>query len=133
MLTISAPPTPKPLRDEHKKEEIQIELKPGEKPYHPHIFKQTGLKVSMSSTEKDTEEEMKMFYGYQSCIVRILGNMCWDIKEHQDKMRNLGLIPMILSRCNIDFENPCTISFRVTKLTVFRYTRMVCFMYKKSM
>lgn len=66
------------------------------------IYKQTRLYI----TEDEDEDSNEMYYGYQCCLIRILANICHQNKKIQDKIREKGLIPLILKKSNIDFENP---------------------------
>lgn len=66
------------------------------------IYKQTRLIV----LEDNEDESNEMYFGYQCFLIRILANICFQNKKIQDKVREKGLIPIILKKSNIDFENP---------------------------
>ncbi|XP_072123895.1 ataxin-10 [Mobula birostris] len=44
--------------------------------------------------------------GFKAHLIHLIGNLCYNNKENQEKVRHLGGIPLILDNCNIDDNNP---------------------------
>ncbi|XP_077540647.1 ataxin-10 isoform X2 [Haemaphysalis longicornis] len=47
-------------------------------------------------------------FGFKGDLVQLIGNMCHRHRSHQDLIRNLDGIPVILDVCNLDAKNPST-------------------------
>ncbi|XP_037578434.1 ataxin-10 [Dermacentor silvarum] len=45
-------------------------------------------------------------FGFKRDLVQLIGNMCHQNRKHQDMIRNLDGIPVILDVCNLDAKNP---------------------------
>ncbi|XP_070394863.1 ataxin-10 isoform X2 [Dermacentor albipictus] len=45
-------------------------------------------------------------FGFKRDLVQLIGNMCHQNRKHQDMIRNLDGIPLILDVCNLDAKNP---------------------------
>ncbi|DAZ96299.1 TPA: hypothetical protein N0F65_008332 [Lagenidium giganteum] len=45
-------------------------------------------------------------FGYRSAMIRVVGNLCYRHKKHQDLVREDGFLPLLLNLCNIDETNP---------------------------
>lgn len=45
-------------------------------------------------------------HGFQRDLVRVIGNMCYKHAANQNKVRDLGGIPLLLDHCNVDDHNP---------------------------
>uniref|UniRef100_G1U6L4 Ataxin-10 n=1 Tax=Oryctolagus cuniculus TaxID=9986 RepID=G1U6L4_RABIT len=43
--------------------------------------------------------------GFKSHLIRLIGNLCYKIKDNQDKVNELDGIPLILDSCRIDDNN----------------------------
>ncbi|XP_069759593.1 ataxin-10 [Narcine bancroftii] len=44
--------------------------------------------------------------GFKAHLIHLIGNLCYNNKENQEKVRQMGGIPLILDNCNIDDNNP---------------------------
>ncbi|XP_053574983.1 ataxin-10 [Bombina bombina] len=44
--------------------------------------------------------------GFKAHLIRLIGNLCYENKENQDKIYQLEGIPLILDNCSIDDNNP---------------------------
>ena len=44
--------------------------------------------------------------GYRSRMIAVIGNLCYRARVHQDQLRRLGGIPLVLNHCIIDERNP---------------------------
>ncbi|KAI9921274.1 hypothetical protein PsorP6_000693 [Peronosclerospora sorghi] len=44
--------------------------------------------------------------GYRSRLIRVLGNLCFRHRGHQDIVREKGYLPLFLNHCNVDERNP---------------------------
>ncbi|RXM35501.1 Ataxin-10 [Acipenser ruthenus] len=45
--------------------------------------------------------------GFKARLIRLIGNLCHNNKENQNKVRELDGIALILDSCSIDGNNPC--------------------------
>ncbi|KAL7998471.1 putative armadillo-like helical, Ataxin-10 domain-containing protein [Plasmopara halstedii] len=45
-------------------------------------------------------------WGYRSALIRVIGNLCYRQKEHQDFIRENGYLSLFLNHCNVDETNP---------------------------
>lgn len=44
---------------------------------------------------------------FKAHLIRLIGNLCHNNTDNQNKIRELEGIPLILDNCNIDSNNPC--------------------------
>ncbi|KAL9647487.1 hypothetical protein ABK040_006847 [Willaertia magna] len=75
------------------------------------VFLQTGLLVTNNDENNNNEEEehengTEMFYGYKTLLIRILANVTFKSKVIQDLIRKEEGLPLILSCCSIEDNNP---------------------------
>jgi hypothetical protein len=75
-----------------------------------NIFKSTNLYVELLD-----DDNTFMYYGYKSNLIRIFGNLCHENEENQNLFRNENLIPIVLSHCSIEDDNPCKLNYFNTK------------------
>ncbi|PSN51316.1 hypothetical protein C0J52_15777 [Blattella germanica] len=61
--------------------------------------------LSITSQNSDITEHPA--FGFKSCLVQMLGNLCWKHLENQNQVRELDCISVLLDCCNIDARNPC--------------------------
>lgn len=72
------------------------------------------LKLSdVEAVERDGAIHNHPAFGFKAALVRLIGNMCWRNKLHQDTSREMGAIPLILDCSNIDARNPFIIQYVV--------------------
>ncbi|XP_072178745.1 ataxin-10-like [Diadema setosum] len=45
-------------------------------------------------------------HGFKGKLIQLIGNMCFQCRAFQDRVRDLNGIPVILQQCNIDTRNP---------------------------
>ena len=69
------------------------------------MFQQTGLLVTAS--EADKEEHGEMFLGYKTVLIRALANVMFKSRDIQDMVREEQGIPLVLTCCSIQDQNPC--------------------------
>ncbi|XP_078679036.1 ataxin-10-like [Branchiostoma floridae x Branchiostoma belcheri] len=66
-----------------------------------NIFSQTQKMVP-----PDSPDDVHPVHGLKRDLIRLLGNMCFQNRSNQDKVRELEGIPLILDHCSIDDHNP---------------------------
>lgn len=76
-------------------------LRESSKPEHKAYFSnETKLPSDVNSGE------LSPSHGFKRDLVQLLGNMCYQHRSNQDKVRELDGIAVILDHCNIDDHNP---------------------------
>ncbi|OUM58607.1 hypothetical protein PIROE2DRAFT_64298 [Piromyces sp. E2] len=55
---------------------------------------------------EDKSDENSTWFMFKSDIMTIISGICYDCKQIQDEIRELGGLPLILANCNIDNNNP---------------------------
>lgn len=64
-------------------------------------------KEAFESVKGDNKEiKSRPFYGVKGDLIRLLGNLAFAHKPNQDRIRESGVIPIILDSCKLDGENP---------------------------
>ena len=71
------------------------------------IFEQTGLLVFEPEEEEEDEEKKGMYLGYKTLLIRTLANLTFKAKEIQDFIREQEGLPLVMSCCSIQENNPC--------------------------
>lgn len=67
----------------------------------------------LNEIEKNETVQEHPYFGFKSSLIRLIGNLCFKNKENQDKIRELGGIPVLLDCCNIDGRNPFIIQWTI--------------------
>ncbi|KAK8789087.1 hypothetical protein V5799_021140 [Amblyomma americanum] len=52
-------------------------------------------------------------FGFKRDLVQLIGNMCHQNRKHQDLVRNLEGMPVILDACSLDAKNPFIIQHAI--------------------
>eukprot|EP01080_Neovahlkampfia_damariscottae_P007194 gene7194-11510_t len=68
-----------------------------------NILKSTNLLIEKDEENKDNTF---MYYGYKTNLIRSLGNFSFKNKSIQNLLRQEGFIPIVLSHCSIEQDNP---------------------------
>jgi len=55
---------------------------------------------------EDKGDESSTWFMFKSDIMTIISGICYNCKQIQDEIRELGGLPLILANCNIDNNNP---------------------------
>lgn len=67
--------------------------------------------LSVSTQRSDICEHPA--FEFKSCLVKLLGNLCWRHPQNQNQVRELDCIPVLLDCCNIDARNPFIMQWAV--------------------
>nr|CCA15377.1 conserved hypothetical protein [Albugo laibachii Nc14] len=59
-----------------------------------------------SNFKTNKEGDIRVPPGYRSHMIAVIGNLCYRARVHQDLLRRLGGIPLVLNHCIIDERNP---------------------------
>ncbi|XP_041072178.1 ataxin-10 isoform X2 [Carcharodon carcharias] len=75
--------------------------------YQTHFAgKQSRNIFSVSQSLSSTPHTSHPAMGFKAHLIHLIGNLCYNNNENQDKVRELGGIPLILDNCSIDDNNP---------------------------
>uniref|UniRef100_UPI00398F2829 ataxin-10 isoform X2 n=1 Tax=Pristiophorus japonicus TaxID=55135 RepID=UPI00398F2829 len=75
--------------------------------YQTHLAgKQSRNVFSVSQSLSFTSHNSHPAVGFKAHLIHLIGNLCHNNSENQDKVRELGGIPLILDNCSIDENNP---------------------------
>ncbi|ORX53846.1 hypothetical protein BCR36DRAFT_396510 [Piromyces finnis] len=55
---------------------------------------------------QDKGDENSTWFMFKSDIMTIISGICYNCKQVQDEIRELGGLPLVLANCNIDNNNP---------------------------
>lgn len=55
---------------------------------------------------EDKGDENNTWFMFKSDIITIISGICYNCKQVQDEIRELGGLPLVLANCNIDNNNP---------------------------
>ncbi|KAL0589474.1 hypothetical protein ABG067_002378 [Albugo candida] len=66
-------------------------------------FNPQSTRVNLKRTKANERREPS---GYRSHIIAVIGNICYRSRNHQDLLRQLGGIALVLNHCIIDERNP---------------------------
>ncbi|XP_072340668.1 ataxin-10 [Scyliorhinus torazame] len=75
--------------------------------YQTHLAgKQNRNIFSASQSLSLTHHASHPAVGFKAHLIHLIGNLCYNNTENQDKVRELDGIPLILDNCSIDDNNP---------------------------
>ncbi|XP_060695528.1 ataxin-10 [Hemiscyllium ocellatum] len=75
--------------------------------YQTHLAgKQQQNVFSINQSLSFTDQTFHPAVGFKAHLIHLIGNLCYHNNENQDKVRELGGIPIILDNCSIDDNNP---------------------------
>ncbi|XP_048463797.1 ataxin-10 [Rhincodon typus] len=84
---------------------------------HENIF-------SVSQSLSFTDHTFHPAVGFKAHLIHLIGNLCYHNNENQDKVRELGGIPVILDNCSIDDNNPFVSQWAVFTIRILTEQNM---------
>ncbi|XP_078076220.1 ataxin-10 isoform X1 [Mustelus asterias] len=100
--------------------EIAVELL-----YQTHLAgKQSRNIFSASQSLSFTHHSSHPAVGFKAHLIHLIGNLCYNNNENQDKVRELDGIPLILDNCSIDGNNPFVSQWAVFTIRILTEQNM---------
>lgn len=83
-----------------------------------HVLGKTGDNVftacpKLADLPVDGADNSHPVNGFKRDLIRLIGNLCYQHRENQDKVRKMDGISLILDCCNIDGKNPFILQWSV--------------------
>ncbi|XP_067907371.1 ataxin-10 isoform X3 [Heterodontus francisci] len=93
--------------------------------YQTHLAgKQSRNVFSVSQSLSFTRHISHPAVGFKAHLIHLIGNLCYNNHENQDKVRELGGISLILDNCSIDDNNPFVSQWAVFAIRILTEQNM---------